>query len=63
MPRCENCERTVAHAVFVSSEGVCIECSEYLEDLVRGKRCLVQVTRDMALDAGEPCMEGMWIEW
>lgn len=39
------------------------ECCVYNEMMKEEQRRMVQVSREMAIDAGYPEMEGRWIKW
>ena len=59
---CDNCGRTISESVFTNDADrhYCEECAAYLADLQRDETEPQRyVTREMALDAGEPDMEGM----
>ena len=59
---CSNCNCEITPELESPEQGVCGVCLIYLEDLLReeagrGQRQIV--TREMAMDAGFPEMEGM----
>ena len=59
-PRCSHCNRETDQRDFCNEGGICTECEEYLNDIKKDEQ-RNQVTRDMALDAGDPAREGEWI--
>lgn len=63
--KCKNCdkERQDDIAVKVGEDYFCEECVIYSSDFQEQERQDVQVTREMAIDAGDPSMEGAWIKW
>ncbi len=60
MPICENCKRNVTPEDYNEDTHLCTECAEYLDDIDDE---WVLVTREMALDAGDPSLEGQWVRW
>jgi len=63
--KCKNCNIEIPEdsAVKVGEDYFCQECIIYLTDFQEPERQDVQVTREMAMDAGDPSMEGAWIKW
>jgi hypothetical protein len=64
--RCSACNCEITPKTESPEKGVCGVCLVYLEDLRREEHQhaeMVQVTREMAHDAGFPEMEGTWINW
>lgn len=45
---------------YIKHTGVCMSCLYYLDEQRREDN-MMQITRDMALDAGDPSLEGQWI--
>jgi len=60
MPICENCKRDVMPEDYDDETYLCTECAEYLDDI---EREWVLVTHEMALDAGDPSLEGQSVRW
>lgn len=64
MPICKVCKREVLPEDFEEEIEMCTECIAYGQDIEReNQRQMVQVQRDMAIDAGDRSLEGQWIEW
>lgn len=63
---CRNCQKELnkADLEFGEPSGLCYECYMYecqVRDAEQSE--MRQITRDMAIDAGDPSLEGQWIEW
>lgn len=63
MPKCEKCEKEVLPENFDEEIGICEDCFYEEQQEADNRRQMVQVTRDMAIDAGDRSLEGEWIEW
>ena len=64
MPICKECKREVSPEDFEEESEACIECSIYIQEAEReSQRQMVQITRDMAIDAGDRNLEGQWVKW
>lgn len=56
LARCPNCDCEITPDLESPEQGVCAVCFIYLRDIQRDQRLII--TREMALDAGFPEMEG-----
>ena len=64
MPICKECKKEVLPEDFEEEIETCIECIIYAQEAENEQQNrLVQVTREMAIDAGDRSLEGQWIEW
>ena len=74
--RCGMCGTIMKNGVTISIEEIEQMSPKEIDDLeldwcdncgyaeyVSNQESRVQVTRDMAIDAGDPDMEGQWINW
>ena len=64
MAICKECKKEVSPEDFEKEIETCIECIIYIQEAeCESQRQMVQVTRDMAIDAGDRSLEGQWVEW
>ena len=64
MPKCKVCEKEVLPEEFEAEIETCFECIIYGQQAEReSQHQWVQVTREMAIDAGDSSLEGQYIEW
>jgi NAD-dependent SIR2 family protein deacetylase len=71
--QCINCKRYVSKddiAILMNgTDPVCTECEAYLEDMIMEQQILeeqeryVEITKEMASDAGMPEIEGQRMRW
>jgi len=63
--KCKNCNAEIPeeNGLKIEDDFLCNECFVCLTDSKEEDRQEVQVTREMAMDAGDPGMEGTWIKW
>tara|TARA_R110000824_G_scaffold218435_3_gene405070 strand:+ start:2689 stop:2907 length:219 start_codon:yes stop_codon:yes gene_type:complete len=62
LEQCENCKAEITKGKESPEKNVCGECFTYLQDLMaeeENRHIQQYVTREMAIDAGFPDMEGM----
>lgn len=61
---CPECKRETKPEDFDEFAGMCNECSNAIQEAENERQSrLVQVTHEMAIDAGDKRLEGQWIEW
>lgn len=64
MQKCSECERETKPEDFDELAGRCNDCFNAAQEAENERQSrLVQVTREMAIDAGDRNLEGQWIEW
>lgn len=56
---CTNCKKPNCE----DGQDTCTECAIYLQDIEAEEHPNVQVTKEMAIDAGDRRLEGQWIRW
>jgi len=63
---CLNCNREIQpdkEILVEKGEALCPECFTYLQDLQNEETTMIEITREMAMDAGDPTLEGHTIRW
>ena len=62
--KCSNCEIEVpvGYCEIIDGGYTCPMCVDYYND-IQDQNTMVQVTREMAIDAQDLSLEGQWIRW
>lgn len=65
---CSNCNKEISSEKAICLENgtvVCYACLEYLKEQKQDdeRNRMMQITKEMAIDAGDRNLEGKWVMW